>query len=123
MEKAEYGRTKIWRRKCAKPKIRERQFQTINTYIEEYVGVSPDRSNRGLGEMGYMPFTRTIMQWKEFDPNAARTKFDGYISSSLAIIGTQSRFTAPPPPPPPPIKIGQIYRQYDNTGSISTPKF
>lgn len=100
-------------------KFRERQYQTINTYIEQYVGVAKDRDNRALGQMGFMPFSRTLNQWKEFDPNAARTKFDGYISSSLALIGTQNRFSLNVSPPPKPIRIP--YKKYNNEGLISTP--
>lgn len=96
-------------------KILDRQFHAINSYIQDYVGLSRDTSNRGIGEMGYMPFSRTLRQWKDTDPNK-RGKFDAYISSSLAIIGTQTRFTKKEE------KVEIIHNpftQYDNSGTVS----
>lgn len=96
-------------------KIADRQFHAINSYIQDYVGVARDDSNRPVNNMGYMPFTRTLIQWKDVDPNK-RTKFDAYISSSLALIGTQTRFT----PKEPEKKIFRLpYQRYDNSGLIS----
>lgn len=100
-------------------KIIDRQFHAINSYIQDHVGVARDDGERPRGNMGYMPFNRTLRQWKKVDPNK-RTKFDAYISSSLALIGTQSRFTAPPPPPAKPIKMP--YKRFNNEGLISTPR-
>jgi hypothetical protein len=37
-----------------------------------------------------MPFTRTLDQWKDVDPNN-RTKFDAYISSSLSRVGNRRK--------------------------------
>lgn len=69
-------------------KIGDQQFYAIESYIEDYVGVARESGNRLLGEMGYMPFTRTLMQWKDVDPKQ-RTKYDAYISSSLSRLGNQ----------------------------------
>lgn len=69
-------------------KIGEQQFFAIESYIEDYIGVARESNNRLMGEIGYMPFTRTLMQWKDVDPNN-RTKFDAYISSSLSRLGNQ----------------------------------
>jgi hypothetical protein len=96
-------------------KIREAQFQVVNTYIEDYIGVARDGQNRSVGDMGYMPFTRTLNQWKDTDPDN-RTDFDAYISSSLALIGCQSR-TVKEVEEPKKMKIP--FKRYDNSGLIS----
>lgn len=98
-------------------KIADRQFHAINSHIQDYVGVARDDSNRQKDQMGYMPFSRTLRQWKDVDPNK-RTKFDAYISSSLALIGTQTRFTPKVVEEVKPMRIP--FRRYDNTGVIST---
>jgi len=69
-------------------KVGEQQFFAIESYIEDYVGVAREGGNRLQGEMGFMPFTRTLMQWKDVDPKQ-RTKYDAYISSSLSRLGNQ----------------------------------
>lgn len=96
-------------------KIGDQQFYAIEAYIEDYIGVARDNSKRLIGEMGYMPFTRTLTQWKDVDPTA-RTKYDAYISSSLAIIANQKRIISAPPPEKP---IGIPFERFDNTGLIS----
>lgn len=96
-------------------KFREEQFQALNSYIEDYIGVAREKENREIGDMGYLPFTRTLEQWKAADPDK-RTDFDAYISSSLAILGCQSRIKIQIEEPKP-IKIP--FRQYDNSGLIS----
>lgn len=96
-------------------KIREEQFQVLNSHIEDNIGVAREKHNRPLGEMGFMPFTRTLQQWKKADPDK-RTDWDAYISSSLAMIGCQSRVVAKIDKPKP---IRLPFKRYDNTGSIS----
>lgn len=54
----------------------------IETYIDEYVGV------RASGDIGSMPFNRTIKDWMRFDVTN-RTKFDASISSGLAIMAVR----------------------------------
>jgi hypothetical protein len=98
-------------------KIGEVQFQVIESYIEDHVGVAREAQNRPVGEMGFMPFTRTAMQWKDVDPNA-RTKYDAYISSSLSRLGNQKRE----------IKVKEVkkrtipFQTYNNKGNLSTVK-
>lgn len=96
-------------------KFREEQFQVLNSYIEDHIGVARDNNHRPLGDMGYMPFTRTLQQWKMADPDK-RTDFDAYISSSNAIIGCIAPIK-PKIDKPKPIKIP--FKKYDNTGVIS----
>lgn len=98
-------------------KIADKQFYAIQAYIDDYVGIALDDSNRKLGDMGTMYFTRTLMQWKDFDPALARTKYDAYISSSLARLGCQRRVELAPPPPKGPIKIH--WRTFNNQGAVS----
>ena len=96
-------------------KIIDRQFHAINSYINDHVGIARDDTFRPKHKIGYMPFSRTLRQWKNTDPSK-RGKFDAYISSSLARIGTQSRMTAPPPEKKP-MRIP--FKKYDNSGSVS----
>lgn len=96
-------------------KIGDAQFYAVEAYITDYVGVSRDNSKRLQGEMGSMPFNRTLTHWKDVDP-ANRTKYDAYISSSLSLIANQ-----------PLLKIEtaeqekRVFRvsTYNNSGSIS----
>jgi len=97
-------------------KIGEAQFAAIGEYIEDYVGVAEDESNRKLGEIGNMPFTRTLIQWKEVDPNK-RTKYDAYISSSLSRLGNQRRTVKPVDESE--RVIHNPFTQYDNSGTVS----
>lgn len=96
-------------------KFREEQYQALNSHIEDYIGVAREKQNRPIGEMGYMPFTRTLEQWKRANPDK-RTDWDAYISSSLAILGCQSRVKIEIEERKP-IKVP--FKQFDNTGSIS----
>lgn len=96
-------------------KFREEQFQALNSHIEDYIGVAREKHNRPIGEMGFMPFSRTLEQWKHADPND-RGDYDAYISSSLAILGTQSRVKIHVEESKP-IKIP--FKRYDNSGVIS----
>lgn len=95
-------------------KIGDQQFYAIESYIEDYVGVARESGNRLLGEMGYMPFTRTLMQWKDVDPKQ-RTKYDAYISSSLSRLGNQKLEIKVKDREPRKIPL----TMYNNSGNIS----
>lgn len=98
-------------------KIREAQFQAVNTYIEDYVGIARDEHNRKIGEIGPIVFSRTVSQWKDTDPDN-RTDYDAYISSSLALVGAKSRFTERKEDVE--VRARKIpFRKYDNTGMVS----
>ncbi len=88
--------------------IGEQQFTAIQSDIEDLIGYANDESNRDLGKMGYMPFTRTLVQWKDFEP-AKRTKYDAFIASSLASVACQKRDFTPPPPPSASLSIFETY--------------
>jgi len=40
-------------------KVGERQYFAVESYIENYVDMARDQNNRPIGEMGFMPFSRT----------------------------------------------------------------
>lgn len=98
-------------------KIGQQQFFAIESYVEDHIGVARESNSRPEGDMGFMPFTRTLAQWKDVDPNN-RTKYDAYISSSLALIGNQKREVK--------VKATPIQRnpftRYNNDGNFSTIK-
>jgi hypothetical protein len=60
--------------------VKQMHASAIEAYVEKYVGF-----NNETGEMGWMPFNRTLDEWIRFDINN-RTKFDAAISSGLAIM-------------------------------------
>lgn len=98
-------------------KIGDQQFYAIESYIEEHVGIAREGSNRPVGTCGFMPFNRTLEQWKDVDTSTpgGRTKYDAFISSSLAALANQKRE----------IKAAQTekieipFETYDNKGQIS----
>lgn len=92
-------------------KTGEQQFYAVEAYIEDHIGVARSETHRPIGNMGYMPFTRTLMQWKDVD-TTKRTKYDAYISSSLSLLGNQSRIKKEAPPPPKAISIP--YARFNN---------
>lgn len=96
-------------------KIGEAQFYASEAYIEDYVGVARDNSYRLMGEMGDMPFTRTLYQYKEVDTNN-RTKFDAYIGASLADVGNQRRTIKKDVEQK---RITVPFTTYNNSGSVS----
>lgn len=98
-------------------KIGDAQFYAVQTYIEDYTGYAREELNRNIGQIGNMPFTRTIKQWKTVDPND-RLKFDAYISSSLSLVGNQKveiKSTQEK-------RVITPFQKYNNKGTISTAK-
>jgi hypothetical protein len=95
-------------------KIGEAQFYAIESYIQDHIGIARDDSKRPEGDMGYMPFSRTLVQWKEVDPNN-RTKFDAYISSSLSRVGNRKKMRVVEESKP----ILIPFKRYNNDGSVS----
>ncbi len=96
-------------------KIADAQFYTVESGIEDNIGVARDNNKRSQGEMGDFPFTRTLYQLKEVDPNN-RTKFDAYISYSLSRLGNQKKgykVLAVEKP------VQIPFTTYDNTGTHS----
>jgi hypothetical protein len=98
-------------------KIGIAQANVTNSYIEDYVGTAMEDLNRPKGQMGYMPFTRTLTQWQTVDLEK-RTDFDAYISSSLSLVGNQKIEIKAPPKK----KRRNPFKKYNNKGTISTAK-
>lgn len=96
-------------------KIGDGQFYAAESYIEDHIGVARDQRKRMQGEMGSFVFSRTLYQLKEVDPEK-RTKFDAYISFTLALLGNKKKVYVPIPQPK--IKTS-IFQKYDNQGSFS----
>lgn len=96
-------------------KIGDQQFYASETYIEDYVGVARDHRKRPSGDMGDMPFTRTLQQLKDVD-TSNRTKFDAYIGFSLSLLGNQKRVRKTEDKPKPQLIP---FQRYDNSGTIS----
>ena len=96
-------------------KIADQQFYAIEAYIDDHVGISRDERKRPLGTMGNMVFNRTLQQWKDVDLND-RTKYDAYISSSLAALGNQKRVIKENNETK---KKRNPFTTYDNSGSYS----
>lgn len=99
-------------------KIGEQQYYAVEAYVEDYIGIARSEGNRKKGEIGYFPFTRTLVQVKDVDP-LKRTKFDAYISFSLALLGNQKRVKVTNQEPKKPARIP--YQRYNNENLISTP--
>ncbi len=57
----------------------------VNNYVGEYTCDDGDTPVREVGQMGTMPFNRTLADWLKFNIEN-RTKFDASISSGLAIM-------------------------------------
>jgi hypothetical protein len=74
----------------------------IETHIDKYVGHYVQGQNvhpvRDEGEMGSMPFDRTLRDWKKFNV-AKRTDFDATIASGYAIMAVNRKpYMAPAGP-------------------------
>ncbi|MES2864091.1 MAG: hypothetical protein V4666_08235 [Bacteroidota bacterium] len=80
----------------------------IETYIDKYVGYYAQGQNtfavREEGEMGSMPFERTLMDWSQFNV-AKRTNFDATIASGYAIMAVNRKPYMAPSGPKKPVEI------------------
>jgi hypothetical protein len=70
--------------------IINQHWTSIEKYIEDYIGeyecLEGENPIREPGEIGNMPFNRTLQDWLKFKVEE-RTKYDASISSGLAIMG------------------------------------
>lgn len=96
-------------------KIGEAQFYQVESSVEDYFGVARDNRHRPMGEMGDMPFSRTLYQLKEVD-TLNRTKYDAYIAYSLSRVGNSRYVKKIEEAPKPKVVPFQIY---DNSGTTS----
>ena len=95
--------------------VKQSHASAIESYIEKYVGIDFTGDYRDGGDMGTMPFTRTLEDWSKFDIND-RTKFDASISSGLAIMANQKHLYIPEKKDS---KIIINFARYSNDGSTS----
>lgn len=75
--------------------ILDSHMNGIGVHIEQYVGVASGNDFRPDGEMGSMPFTETLVDWSNFDPDN-RTEFDATISSGLCLMACSTEKYQPP---------------------------
>jgi hypothetical protein len=92
--------------------IKHAHANSINTYIEEYVGLDAEGTYRDRETMGDMYFTRTLNDWARFDINN-RTKHDASISSGLALMASRRHLFIPAKQES---KISVKFVRYKNTG-------
>jgi len=92
--------------------VKHAHANSINTYIEEYVGLDQEGTYRDKDTMGDMYFTKTLEDWARFDINN-RTKHDASISSGLAIMASRKHLFIPPKQES---KISVKFVRYKNTG-------
>jgi hypothetical protein len=92
--------------------VKHAHANSINTYIEEYVGIDQEGTYRDSDTMGDMYFTKTLEDWARFDINK-RTKHDASISSGLAIMASRKHLFIPPKQES---KISVKFVRYKNTG-------
>jgi hypothetical protein len=90
--------------------VKQAHAAAIESYIEKYIGVQED------GEMGFMPFNKTLEDWAKFDISD-RTMFDAAISSGLAIMACQKHLYQPEVKES---KISIKFATYNNKGNISS---
>lgn len=80
------------------PNMINAHWTAIETYIDRYVGLySPTESEtkiREVGQMGCMPFNKTLQDWLKFDPTK-RNAYDASISSGLAIMAINQELYKP----------------------------
>jgi len=95
--------------------VKQSHASAIESYIEKYIGIDFTGDYRDGGDMGTMPFMRTLEDWAKFDIND-RTKFDASISSGLAIMANQKHLYLPEKKDS---KISINFARYSNDGSTS----
>lgn len=95
--------------------VKQSHASAIESYIEKYIGIDFTGDYRAVGEMGTMPFTRTLEDWAKFDISD-RTKFDASISSGLAIMANQKHLYMPEKKDS---KIIINFARYSNEGTTS----
>jgi hypothetical protein len=74
--------------------VKQAHAAAIESYIEKHVGIDMEGTFRDPGEMGAMPFVRTLEDWARFDISN-RTAFDATISSGLAVMANQKHLYMP----------------------------
>ena len=91
--------------------IRQAHAAAIETYINSYVGITPN------GDYGDLYFNETLNDWAKFDINK-RTKFDAAISSGLAIMACNKNKYRPSAEKQK-SKVNINFSKYENKGITS----
>ena len=89
--------------------------EALEAYIQQYVGVIDNPDYGDVGELGDMPFNRTLLDWANYDINN-RTRFDATVSSGFAIMANQSRVKLKSQKDS---KISINFATYSNKGFVS----
>lgn len=80
------------------PDIIQKHWTSLEKYVNNYVGEYNCEEGevpvREIGEIGSMPFNRTLSDWLKFDIQN-RTKFDASISSGLALMAINREMYRP----------------------------
>lgn len=74
--------------------VKQTHADSIQSWINQYVGYDETGKYRPPDEIGTMPFDRTLADWAKFDINN-RTKHDASISSGLCIMGSRKHILTP----------------------------
>jgi hypothetical protein len=73
-------------------------WTSLESYVEKYIGeYNPEEGEtpiREVGQIGSMPFERTLRDWLKFNTHK-RTDFDASISSGLAILAVNRNMYKP----------------------------
>ncbi|MFJ1492150.1 hypothetical protein [Capnocytophaga canis] len=100
-------------------KLGDSQFYAVEAYINDHIGKATENLYRDIGQIGKMYFQQTLEQWLETDPEN-RTKYDAYISSSLAMIANQRSFVQKTTTQK--VIYTNPFTKYNNQGSVSVIK-
>ena len=98
--------------------VKQTHADSIQSWINEYVGYDTEGHYRDPLECGTMPFDRTLADWAKFDINN-RTKHDASISSGLAIMATRKHKLTPTKEKS---EIKLNFVSWDNSGNVSRIK-
>ena len=99
--------------------IIDSHLNSIGAWVERYIGVSSNEEFREVGEMGDMPFSETLKDWRKFDPDK-RTKYDATISSGLCLMACSTEKYKGVKKTKKTSNASGIFRKYSNKGSLST---
>ena len=91
--------------------VKQAHAAAIESYIDSYVGIIDNET----GEMGDMPFNRTLADWARFDISN-RTKHDPSISSGLARMAVNRNLYQPKKEES---RIIVNFARYSNSGTTS----
>jgi len=89
--------------------------EAIEAYIEKNVGVINNTESGEVGDIGSMYFTRTLLDWSNYDINN-RTRFDATVSSGFAIMANQGSIKTRQEKR---TEINLNFARYNNSGFVS----